>query len=57
MLSQSFHRVVEYDIAVMGGSFREVSGIDKLDALLARDPRKANIARQRGELMTSLLTL
>ena len=36
--SQSFDRVVEYEIDVIGGNLREASGIDKDVAFLRREP-------------------
>lgn len=36
--SQSFHLVVEKDIAVIGGSFRDAMGTDRDVAFLVREP-------------------
>ena len=41
--SQSFVRVVEKDIVVIGGSLRDATGIDKLVAFFARDPAEVTI--------------
>ena len=38
--SQSFERVVEYEIEVIGGNFRAASGIESDVAFLASDPKK-----------------
>ena len=39
MSSQSFALVVEYAMAMTGGNFNEVSGIERLVAFLARCPK------------------
>lgn len=39
MSSHSFARVVEYAMAITGGNFNDVSGIERLVAFLAKCPR------------------
>lgn len=38
MSSQSFHRVVENDMDVMDGSFKDAMGTDNEDAFFEREP-------------------
>lgn len=49
MSSQSFVLVVENEIAVIGGSFNDARGIDKLVAFFASEPTKKASVRVKNE--------